>query len=234
MNIIITGVTSGIGYDLIQKFAESKSNKIIGIARNKNKLLELKKIVEHKYNNFNFYPIHFDLNKIEDYDFLKREILIYFTKIDILINNAGTLTNRDFSKTEIKDLDLIFKTNFYSPYFLTQTLLDNFNLNSHIVNLSSMGGVQGSIKFAGLSAYSASKAAICNLTECLALELSNRSIFVNTIALGSVQTEMFNAAFPNVKAALSTHEAADFIHYFATNGHIFFNGKIIPASKSTP
>jgi NAD(P)-dependent dehydrogenase (short-subunit alcohol dehydrogenase family) len=97
-----------------------------------------------------------------------------------------------------------------------------------------MGGVQGSAKFAGLSAYSSSKAALCTLTECLAEELKLENISVNCLALGAVQTEMLSKAFPGYRAPLSASEMAEFIVQFARSGHYYFNGKILPVSSTTP
>ena len=97
-----------------------------------------------------------------------------------------------------------------------------------------MGGFQGSSKFPGLSAYSASKAALANLTECLAEELKEKNICANCLALGAVQTEMLETAFPGYVAPVKSREMASFIAYFATRGHQFYNGKILPVSVSTP
>jgi NAD(P)-dependent dehydrogenase (short-subunit alcohol dehydrogenase family) len=97
-----------------------------------------------------------------------------------------------------------------------------------------MGGFQGSVKFKGLSYYSASKAAISCLTECLANEFSESRISVNCLALGAVQTEMLNEAFPGYKAPVEAHEMAEFISEFALSGHKFFNGKILPVAVGTP
>ena len=97
-----------------------------------------------------------------------------------------------------------------------------------------MGAVQGSAKFPGLAYYSASKAAIANLTECLAEEYKEHNTAFNCLALGSANTEMFNEAFPGYKAAVSAQEMADLISDFAVNGQKYFNGKIIPVSVNTP
>jgi NAD(P)-dependent dehydrogenase (short-subunit alcohol dehydrogenase family) len=101
---------------------------------------------------------------------------------------------------------------------------------SHILNISSMGGFQGSVKFPGLSYYSASKAALACLSECLALEFDELGIKVNCLALGSVQTEMLEEAFPGYKAPIDAKKIGEFIADFAINGNKFINGKIIPVA----
>jgi NAD(P)-dependent dehydrogenase (short-subunit alcohol dehydrogenase family) len=105
---------------------------------------------------------------------------------------------------------------------------------SHIVNIGSMGGFQGSAKFAGLSAYSASKAALHNFTECLAEELKERKISVNCLALGSAQTEMLEKAFPGYESPVMAFEMGKYIADFALTGHKFFNGKVLPVAVTTP
>ena len=105
---------------------------------------------------------------------------------------------------------------------------------SHILTISSMGGFQGSAKFAGLSAYSSSKAAIAGLTECLAEEFKGKNIAVNCLAIGAVQTEMLAEAFPGYKAQLLPFQMAEYIMDFAAKGHLYYNGKILPVSLSTP
>ncbi|MFU8845146.1 MAG: SDR family oxidoreductase, partial [Bacteroidales bacterium] len=117
---------------------------------------------------------------------------------------------------------------------LSRFLLPFFSSGSHIINVSSMGGYQGSVKFPGLSLYSAAKGAIAILTECLAEEFKSRKINVNCLAIGAVQTEMLQEAFPGYQAPLKPVEMAEFMFDFAMQGHRFFNGKILPVSVSTP
>lgn len=154
----------------------------------------------------------------------------------MLVNNAGHIVNKPFEKIRARDLTAVYGTNVFAPFTLIQMLfpLMNTQRRSHILNISSMGGFQGSAKFPGLSAYSSSKAALCSLTECLAEEFRTRNVSVNCLAIGAVQTEMLSKAFPDYKAPLKAHQMAEFICHFATTGHQYFNGKIIPVSSATP
>jgi NAD(P)-dependent dehydrogenase (short-subunit alcohol dehydrogenase family) len=117
---------------------------------------------------------------------------------------------------------------------MIKALLPLMNINSHIVNIGSMGGFQGSAKFNGLAAYSASKAALHILTECLAQELVEDKISVNCLALGSAQTEMLEKAFPGYQSPVAAFEMGKYIADFALTGHRFFNGKILPVAMVTP
>ena len=94
----------------------------------------------------------------------------------------------------------MMETNFFGPASIIRIVKPLMPAGSHIVNISSMGGFQGSAKFNGLSYYSASKAAIACLSECLAEEFKDSGVSVNCLALGAVQTEMLREAFPGYKA----------------------------------
>ncbi len=105
---------------------------------------------------------------------------------------------------------------------------------SHVVTISSMGGIQGSSKFPGLAAYSSSKGAVITLSELLAEEYKEQGVAFNVLALGAVQTEMLQEAFPGYQAPIYPNEMADYIKDFALNGNRFFNGKVLEVSSSTP
>ncbi|NOZ47887.1 MAG: SDR family oxidoreductase [Chlorobi bacterium] len=235
MNILVTGASRGIGYETVKKFASNDKHKIIAVSRNKSKLDELANNCRSLYPDSQVIPIAFDLSG-NNYKPLLKQIDTYIGSLDILINNAGLLINRLFSETNIEEARRVFDVNFFAPAQLIRNLLPLLKkgTNSHIINISSMGGFQGSMKFAGLAYYSSSKAAISSLTECLSLEFKNENISVNCLALGAVQTEMLKEAFPGYKAPVKPDEMAQFIFDFAINGNKYFNGKILPVSLSTP
>ena len=236
MNIIITGASRGIGRETAKIFAASKENHIIVISRSKDKLHSLKNESRDKGAG-KIIPLVFDLENIKKnekkiYDF----IIKHMKSVDILINNAGFLQNTLFSETSGDTAEYTFNINFFAPALLIKLLLPLMGKGkkSHVINISSMGAIQGSAKFPGLAYYSASKAAITNLTECLAEEYKESNIAFNCLALGSANTEMFNEAFPGYKAAVTAQEMAVLISDFAVKGQKYFNGKIIPVSGSTP
>lgn len=225
--IVLTGCSQGIGYETAVALCASSSNTVIGIARNEKGLQEL----ALRFSNFK--GIAFDLNQ-SDFSPLQKQILHHTQEVDVLINNAAYLINKSIENTSAQDWRDCYQSNVISPFKLIQVLLPHFSSPAHIVNIGSMGGFQGSKKFPGLSAYSASKAALHNLTECFAEELKSRNIAVNALALGSTQTAMLEKAFPGFTASSSAEESGRFIADFALNGHLSFNGKIIPFAKSTP
>ena len=223
-NVIITGTSSGIGYELVKIFSE-KNYEVLALSRD-NSILR-------SQNLGGVTSIDFDLTDYENYAELD-EYIKSFKKIDILINNAGFLVNKDFDKTTIEDFKKIYSVNVFSVAMLIKYLIQYMSLNSSIVNISSIGGIQGSVKFPGLSAYSSSKGALNILTEMLAEEYKDKNIHFNTLALGSVQTKMLEKAFPGFNALTSAKEMANYIFKFSTDEYKLFNGKIIPVSSSTP
>ncbi len=234
MNIIITGASRGIGFELVKTLAKHKQNHIVAISRNGKALKELVAECIRLYPDAKVIPYEFDLNQFEFYPFIVQRLETFIHKCDILVNNAGKLVNKPFNKFTLSDFDDTFNVNIKSPFFLTQALLPLLNKGAHVVNISSIGGVQGSKKFPGLSAYSASKGALAIFTEALAEELAEQEINVNCLALGAVQTEMFTKAFPGAKAMQNPAQIAHFIADFAITGQKYFNGKVIPVSMSVP
>ncbi len=233
MNIIITGASKGIGFELCQKFINAGNHNIFAISRSENPFK--KKVSSTDINSkHSFTYFKLDITNTNFKEILLPEIVEKFKYIDIIINNAGLLINKPFTEMSDDDFDSIFDLNVKSVFRLIRDLLPNIKSGAHIVNISSMGGYQGSSKFPGLSLYSASKGALSILTECLAEELKSKNISVNALALGAVQTEMLSTAFPNYKAPLCAEEMAEFIYDFAINGNKYFNGKILPLSISTP
>ncbi|MFO7656070.1 MAG: SDR family oxidoreductase [Bacteroidales bacterium] len=234
MNIVITGASRGIGYELAKYFAAIGNNQIIAISRNSELLDRLNKECTLINDKSEVVTISADLS-ISASD-MKHGISRFCSHIDILVNNAGCLINKAFADTSEEEARMAFDTNFFAASFLISHLsglMGDFQ-HTHIVNISSMGGYQGSTKYPGLSYYSASKAALAVLTECLAGEFSEKNISVNCLALGATQTEMLSEAFPGYKAPLSASEMAEFIGDFCINGHKYFNGKILPVALSNP
>ncbi len=228
--VVISGGSSGIGKTLVKKFVQ-QGYEVFTFARSREKLNRLSNELLQKKDLLHTYV--FDL-KTGDFSQLATEVKSAMGNIDRIINNAGMLVNKPFlelTETEVEDA---FRVNVIAIFPLVQHLFPLISRGTHIVNITSIGGFQGSTKFPGLSAYSASKGALAILTESMAVELSQYNIKVNALALGAVQTDMLAAAFPDYKAPLVPDEMADFIMEFTLNGHRYFNGKILPVSLSTP
>lgn len=233
MNIVLTGASSGIGFEAALEFSNYKANKIVCIARSADKLRKLLEIARSINPDCVLLPVEFDIVN-DDYAVLLPFLKERLGTIDILINNAGSLINKPFLETSKDDLYQMFESNVVGHFNMIQNLLPLMTSGSHIVNIGSMGGFQGSVKFPGLAAYSSSKSALHTLTECLAFELAETGIKVNCLALGSAQTEMLELAFPGYQSPVMAFEMGKYVADFAKTGHKFFNGKVIPVAVTTP
>ncbi len=235
MNVVVTGASRGIGFHIVQSLAKAGVLKIIGISRNYKQLCQLKELCS-QLSMTEFIPVAYDFQQITAAEpQLAGLIKQHFNHIDILINNAGTLVNKPFESITTDEINRLFTVNYIAPALLIKYLLPLLRVSqAHIVNITSMGGFQGSAKFNGLSHYSASKAALAALTECLAEEYKKDGLVFNALALGAVQTEMLAEAFPNFKAPVTSEQMGEFIANFAMNGKTFFNGKVLPVSLSVP
>lgn len=232
MNVMITGAGRGIGLELVRFFSKKEGHRIYALSRNP-------KVIEQfvSGSHAQVIPIAIDIDKvIDDPSPLMNMLPGHDFHLDILINNAGFLVNKPFSETITEEVNRMFRINCFAPAALIRNLLPYMGKQSktHVVNISSMGGYQGSVKFPGLAWYSAAKAALACLTECLSEEYKTADIVFNCLALGSVQTEMLMEAFPGYRTNMQPEEMAEFIGDFAINGHRFFRGKILPVSTSTP
>jgi short-subunit dehydrogenase len=230
--IIITGASSGIGFEAAIDLAV-KGHEVIAIARSKEKLQNLNKIIKSINPDAVIYPIVFDILSDEEIaltNFIKER----WGTFNILINNAGSLINKPFKELTEFDMADMFQSNVLGHFRMIKALIPLLEKKSHILNIGSMGAFQGSAKFVGLAAYSASKAALHNLTECLAQELLDDKINVNCLALGSAQTEMLEQAFPGYESPVQAFEMGQYVANFALTGHKLFNGKILPVAVSTP
>jgi len=235
MNILITGCSSGIGYQTVLAFARMGAHHITAISRSVEGLNQLKHDFQSLESNSTLDIISFDLSQ-NNYDYLISKLDYSIDNpLDILVNNAGYLVNSSFMETDIEDWKKIFDVNILASVKLIKALYPLFNrtLGSHIVNIGSMGGVQGTAKFEGLSAYSASKGAVNILTESLSVEFAKEHIHVNAINPGAVQTKMLEEAFPGFEAGISAQQMGAYIASFAINNKDVMNGRLVQASLSS-
>ena len=223
--IVVVGASRGIGFEMVKQFAEA-GHSVFALSRDLSKMNDAFKEYE------TVHPIAFDLSHevSEQVKVLSEKIGV----IDILINNAGYLVNKPFETISQEDFQLSYQINVIGVMETVQGFLPSFHPDAHILNISSMGGFQGSVKFAGLSAYSTSKAALCSFTELFSEEYKETNLSMNCLCLGAVQTEMLQEAFPGYEAPTTPDQMAAFIVDFALNGNRFFKGKILPVSLSTP
>lgn len=224
---IVTGASRGIGRETAIALAE-QGQTVVALARSEEQL----KLLEDRFSNVRVYPT--DLTEEAEVQKFVLSFHERFGQTDLLINNAGHLVNKPFEDLDKNDWQEMLDANLLSNVLLTKSLLPYFSARAHIVNISSMGGFQGSSKFPGLSAYSVAKGAVSILSECLAVELAGRGISINTLCLGAVQTEMFDRAFPGFDAPVTAEQMGKYIANFALNGSDLYNGQILPVTLADP
>ena len=224
-NVVITGTSRGIGFELAQQFAKN-GHQVLALSRN---TASLEKI-SHK----NITTLSVDLSHNEDIQKAVNFIKSNWKHVDILINNAGKLINKPFTELTSDDFLEVYKVNVFGVAEITKGIIPFLQKGSHVVTMSSMGGIQGSMKFGGLAAYSSAKGAVITLSELLAEEYKEQLIAFNVLAIGAVQTEMLAEAFPDYKAPLSAQEMANYIYDFSLTGNKFYNGKVLQVSSTTP
>lgn len=224
--VLITGASQGVGKSLALKFVQ-EGHRVVAVARNMESLQSLKEQCEGETGE-----VHIVARAIED--FRSADLPQGSTPIDILIHNAGHLVAKPFLETTAEELHSVYQTNIIAPFQMTQELFPHLQTEAHVISISSVGGVTGSVKFPGLTAYSSSKAAISCLTEVWQAEFADSGMTFNSLALGSVQTEMLEKAFPGLKAAATPEQMADYIYNFALEAPSVIKGKTISVSSSNP
>lgn len=225
-HIVVIGASRGIGAALVKHFAGNPEHQVYAFARNIDRMNTL-----FTEENVHCFSLDLESNIREQLDAISDQLPL----IDVLIENAGFLVNKPFTELTHADITSSYQVNVIGVMENIQCFLPKLNpAGSHIVNISSMGGFQGSMKFAGLAAYSTSKAALCSFTELFAEEYKETTIKMNCLCLGAVQTEMLEQAFPGYQAPLTPEQMASFIADFSLNAHQYLNGKIIPVSLTNP
>jgi NAD(P)-dependent dehydrogenase (short-subunit alcohol dehydrogenase family) len=223
-NILITGTSRGIGLELALQFA-SKGHQVLALSRT---------IPQALLGNENISCLSVDLAIESDLQKVSNYLAATWKQVDAIIHNAGSLMLKPFDQTTQDDFETIYKVNVFGVANLTRVCLPYLQKGSHVVTISSMGGIQGSLKFAGLSAYSSSKGAVITLSELLAEEYKDQGIAFNVLALGAVQTEMLSEAFPGYQAPISAADMAEYILEFTLTGNKYYNGKVLEVSSSNP
>lgn len=230
--VVVTGASRGVGRATAKALVELHGCTVVAISRDAGGLASLK--AECGDSAGALEALQVDLASANGIEAVKRHLA--GKRLHGLVNNAGLLIKREWGEWTADDLQRLFVLNASVPLLLSQALTSLLEGDppGHIVNIGSMGGFQGSVKFPGLAAYSSSKAALANLTECMAEELKERGVRCNCICLGAVDTAMLRAAFPGYIAPVGAEEVGRYISGFVMDGHNLFNGKILPLAVSTP
>ncbi|XKL63898.1 hypothetical protein PGB90_006262 [Kerria lacca] len=238
--ILITGASSGIGEATAIHLAKL-GGKLALTARNKINLENVSKKCEQISKNSPLL-ITGELTNEQDIKKIVDLTINHYSSLDILVNNAGILELGSIENTSMEQFDRIFNVNVRAVYQLTMLAVPYLiKSKGNIVNVSSVNGLRS---FAGVLAYNMSKSAIDQMTNCIALELADKSIRVNSVNPGVIKTNLQkrggldDAAYSKfLERSKETHplgragnseEVAKAIAYLASDEASFVTGVNLP------
>ena len=178
---IVTGSNTGLGQGICRAYAEAGA-KVVGVSRRPS--TETEQLIGSE----SFYNVIADLSSTEVIPVVIEKALAKFGRIDILVNNAGIIKRNDSIDFTEEEWDTVLNVNLKTVFFLTQAVARQFikqGQGGKVINIASMLSYQGGIR---VPSYTASKAAIRNVTMTLANEWAKYNINVNGIAPGYMAT----------------------------------------------
>jgi 3-oxoacyl-[acyl-carrier protein] reductase len=228
-NLLITGAGKGLGLEIIRMAALDSGYRIFAVARDISNIESVEccqgtEIVGISCDLGIEMQVRDLVDRIKEYDGI----------LDGMILNAGVFLRTPLESSSWTDLERLMRVNCYSCFSLSAGLSEKMSSGSHIILVSSMGGFQGSSKFAGNTGYCMSKGAMTTLGECLSSEYAGRNIAVNVVCPGAVRTSMLSQAFPEYEGGVSPKYMGTWLWAFYKEGRSLFNGRVIPISTQNP
>jgi 3-hydroxy acid dehydrogenase/malonic semialdehyde reductase len=238
--VFITGATSGFGKAAAEKFASQGYDCILN-GRREDRLLEIKKNLEKKYN-IAVFVLPFDVQKEEDVVAAIGHIPVEWQNIDILLNNAGLALGRDyFDDASMEDWTTMIDTNVKGLLYVSKAVLPFMikNKKGHVINIGSTAGKEVYEKG---NIYCASKHAVDAITQAMRIDLLRHHIKVTAIHPGAAETEFSTVRFKgDTETAqkvydgfkpLSAEDVADVIYYTTTlPPHVCINDLVLTATQ---
>lgn len=184
--VLITGASSGIGADAARHFAKLGANVAI-VGRNGERLSV---VAEEIKKSGSTSPLEIVADVTKDTARIVDETIKHFGKLDVLINNAGTIGHDSALDVDLDEFDRILNTNLRSVIQLTKLCVPYLEkTKGNVVNVSSVAGLRGVPNFLS---YAISKAALDQFTKCTALDLAENGIRVNSINPAVIRTALFD------------------------------------------
>lgn len=204
---LITGASSGIGRAAAIKFA-SEGARVAIVARHADKLNEV--TAEIRAQGGKCKTIVADVTKETDIERVVDETIAAFGGIDVLVNAAGIIANGTIENTRLEDWDYMFRVNVRGPFYLIQCAMPYLvERKGNVINVSSVTGIRA---FPGILAYCSSKAALDQLTHCVALEMASKGVRINAINPGVVVTSLHRTGGMNDEAYAAFLERSKTTH----------------------
>ncbi len=196
---LVTGASQGIGRACALALADGGAS-IALAARNEEKLAQVAKEIESKGGQAAAFRM--DVGNEDEVKSAIKAAIERFGKIDILVNNAGVTKDTLLMRMKRSDWDSVIQTNLSGAFFCTQAVIGRMLKErwGRIINVASVFGQTGQ---AGQANYSASKAGLIGFTMAMAREVASRSITVNAVAPGYIETAMTGALSDDLKAKVN-------------------------------
>jgi 3-oxoacyl-[acyl-carrier protein] reductase len=198
---LVTGASQGIGRACALELARAGATVAIA-ARNAEKLASV--VSEIAAAGGTSHAFSLDVSSEESIKECAKTVLSQLGKVEILVNNAGITRDTLSMRMRRKDWDDVLSTNLTGAFLMTQALMSQMTKNrwGRIINITSVVGETGQ---AGQANYAASKAGLIGLTKSLARELASRTITVNAVAPGYIETAMTEVLTDDQKNAMTQH-----------------------------
>ena len=222
---LITGGTAGIGLAAARHFSEQGARVVISGRRDSGSDIA---------NSIGCHFVQTDMNESQDIENLFSEAVGYLGKLDVVINNAGIGGEvGHISDSDMNIHDQVIAVNLRAAYHVLKLAPEHMNDGGSIINTASISGMEGEI---GSATYSASKAALINLTQTAALEMAPRNIRVNAISPGPVKSEIWEGNDPIEWSELviplgrigEAEEVATAFHFLASDAASYITGANLP------
>ncbi len=196
---LVTGASQGIGRACALALADGGAS-IALAARNEEKLAQVAKEIESKGGQAAAFRM--DVGNENEVKSAVKAAMERFGRIDILINNAGVTKDTLLMRMKRSDWDSVIQTNLSGAFFCTQAVIGKMLKErwGRIINVTSVFGQTGQ---AGQANYAASKAGLIGFTMAMAREVASRSITVNAVAPGYIETAMTEALSEDLKAKVN-------------------------------
>ena len=233
-SVLVTGGSRGIGKEVAIQYAEHGYDVIINYISDKTDVEELKK--EFAEKGIESLIVKADVSKQEEVEFLVKQAIEKFEKIDVLVNNAGITRDNLLMRMSEEEFNKVVDINLKGTFLVTKAVSKYMmkKREGSIINLSSVVGVAGN---AGQCNYSASKAGIIGFTKSIAKELASRNIRANAVAPGFIATDMTSVLSDVVKENINNQiplkrmgtakEVAELIYFLGSEKSSYITGQVI-------